>query len=110
MELKNKQDFKVGEYYRIDNDSIEAVGYLICLYKSDLSDNCRLLGPYISNMNSADGTHWIFRSCCTPWFKGRQCRIATFDERNWLDACIKADKLVPKPNINLNINPIYSIW
>lgn len=45
-------------------------------------------------------------SCCTHW-SGRILREATFEEEQWLEACIRAGKTIPRNEVSLQEYQIF---
>jgi len=100
-------DLIVGEYYKI----MKGDTFLITKNEGPDKDGRgdidleRIKGSCISNM---DGK-WEYRSATTPYIGGeRAVHLVTWEERQWLDNCIAANKFIPKDRIKLK--PQYEIY
>ena len=65
--------------------------YLITRFDK-MYDKGRGHGPYISNMNTGQ---FLFEPYSTPSFDGRYLRDATYEEIQWLNMCLKANRYIP---------------
>jgi hypothetical protein len=49
----------------------------------------------------------FYKNNANAFVTGRNLREASYEEKLWLETCIKEDKLVPKEEINTNYYEIY---
>ena len=82
-----------NEYYVVNHNNNEYL--FINKPEKRYSDQCYLLGDYFCSYGAC--LNGIYNS----GFKYKEYRLATQEERNHIDACIKAGKYVeaPKPEI-----------
>ncbi len=103
-------DLIIGEYYHITYRPTGA--YLIIKNEGPSIDNgtidtYRIQGTFISNMNSIP--KFEFRIEKNVYIgEDRIVRVATWEERKWLEACIDYNKLIPKDRVKLE--PNYEIF
>lgn len=84
-ELPIKSKFIPGYVYKIHLNN------RICLCKYEkMSDPDRMLGYILSNMDTSDFKFKYSR----PFIKDRKVELASDEESNWLERCIKANKIV----------------
>jgi len=94
-----------GEYYTItDPDYDYETGSIIYLHEK-MSDEDRGNGFYLSDLGSE--ARWDFVKS-TPWLTGRNIRLASYEEKEWLKECIRQNKYVLFSEIK--INKIYECW
>jgi hypothetical protein len=84
------EDLVKSGIYRINYEVNDT--YMITTYEG-ISDSTHIIGTFISNMNKHI---WEFSKNDTPYHKGRLVLKATEEEKTWLNACIKANKFIPK--------------
>ena len=97
--MNRSSQFEIGQYYYVE---LYPGKYLIVLYDRPVDrDTVRINGQYVGNMN---GVFHLNRDGVFIGV-GRTCRIATYEERCWLDDCIKANKVVEKKP-----KSSYSLW
>jgi hypothetical protein len=60
-------------------------------------DEDRIIGPHLANMNNPKFNYT--ESSLIYFGDDRKTRIATWEERQWLDACIDANQFIPKDKI-----------
>jgi hypothetical protein len=82
MEYIKKEDLIVGEVYKHDNGNL--VQYL------DTCDDYKIYGHFIGDNRSNFTTHY---KAISP-FKIGQLKIATTEEKHWLEECIKLDRFI----------------
>lgn len=101
----------IGEYYHVfDPDSktflivkMEKCGEMMGSRKIDED---RIIGDYIANMNNPE---FEFIKSSTIYFgDDRKTRIATWEERVWLDQCVEEGEFIPFKNIKIESN--YEIY
>lgn len=79
-----------GEIFTTDR--IDTNEFIIGRYETK-NDSVRCIGPYISNFSQSLG-YYPSKSWCYE-NSDRKTRPATSKEREWLEACIKANKFIP---------------
>lgn len=57
--------------------------------------NCTHICEYPRGIRIVDGCR-LSHSCDLTWMRLGNLRLATSEEKRWLDACIKADDFIPK--------------
>lgn len=101
------EEFKVGEYYYSElKDRVPKRFFITkCLGHYD---NSRIEGVYISNMDHVD-KFTLERSWPCVISDCRTTRIATFEEKYWLNKCIRLDKFIPFEQTQIQ-NQTYEIF
>ena len=98
METKNssikKEDLIPGEFYVIrEYDDTKEIKKIIHKFDKFVDDDrIRTKGYYLSSFSHHSNFHFDYN---TPWISGRFIRLATFEERQWLETCIRRNKFVP---------------
>jgi len=109
METKNisikKGDLIDGEFYVIrefgDSKEIMKIIHKFDKFEStENKDKDRTKGYFLSNYNGRNTFHFALS---TPWISGRFIRLATFEEKQWLETCISSNKFIPLNAINKKI-------
>lgn len=92
-----------GEYYTITDNDYE--GRRIIYLHEGMYDKNRGKGFYLNDFEST--REWIFKKW-TPFLTGRNIRLASYEEKEWLKECIRQNQYVPFNEIK--INKIYECW
>ncbi len=93
------EDLIKGEYYHVNEDGDFAIFVM-----KEVTDRYRVRSKYfIGTFTNLD-----FKKQQEIYIIGRNPRLATPEEKHWLDLCISNNKLMDKPAINSN--PTYEIY
>ena len=99
-----------GGYYHIEESSSGVSLELVFIFMKDTGDKDRAQASfYVSTMDemgSYKKEEGNKDRPVTPWITGRKCRVATQEERDWLDACILKDKFMKKEEAQQNLDSV----
>jgi len=90
----NAKDCIKGEFYRINHETDPT--YTITRFSGSHDGRNRFEDSYcLSNMRG--GEDFCFEKS-TPYYGERKITLASVSEKYWLELCIRANKLVPRPD------------
>jgi hypothetical protein len=90
---KESHKLEIGEYYKVEvNSGFWMIGKIVDNTVKQYDDQYNCIATIITQANDLKkNVEWCYK------YNDRSYKKATQEEREWLDACIKADKYVPRP-------------